>query len=321
MIARVSGRRPGFSLIELLVAIAIIAILIGLLLPAVQKVREAAYRAQNQNNLKQIALAAHNYDATRKALPIYCGWSPSTPGDGGTNGTAFFALLPFVEQDTVFQAAYGVGSPVYSGRPPNITVTYPPGYQFNAFRGSKVPSSAVVKVYTDPNDSFSSPAVSYLCNYQVFDGTRSLALIPDGTTNTLLLAQGVGSVYQTITAGGNSYSCVRSGSLMIGAESVGNTYTPSGYYKGTFNVGPTFGANLMTNDTPPVPIEVPALTFEIPTGTSAASAIAPQSRPRSNVLQVAKADGSVGGITSAVSQATWDALVTPAKGDVPGSDY
>jgi prepilin-type N-terminal cleavage/methylation domain-containing protein len=103
-------RWRAFTLIELLVVIAIIAIIIGLLLPAVQKVREAAMRLQSQNNLKQMTLGLHSANDAYKKLPPAIGFYPVTQRQGpdnatpATHGTVFYHVLPFIEQDNVYNS-------------------------------------------------------------------------------------------------------------------------------------------------------------------------------------------------------------------------
>src|SRR5262245_46124179 len=106
-----SRSRPGFTLIELLVVIAIIAVLIGLLLPAVQKVREAAARLDCANNLKQLGLAYHNYAGSNKDS-----FAPSKITDPTkTVGWGLF-LLPYIEQDNLYRQ-YNLAAPFFYSNP------------------------------------------------------------------------------------------------------------------------------------------------------------------------------------------------------------
>jgi len=103
-------RRSAFTLVELLVVIAIIGILIALLLPAVQAAREAARRSQCSNNLKQIALALHNYHDSHKVFPPSC--IKELPQDGSGSPQALLwsgSILPFVEQKAIFDQIVGLG--------------------------------------------------------------------------------------------------------------------------------------------------------------------------------------------------------------------
>jgi len=146
--------RSGFTLIELLVVIAIIAILIGLLLPAVQKIREAANRMKCSNNLKQLGLALHNYHDVTEQFPPYFpqGLAATDPRRYTENWT--YLLLPFIEQDNVYKLPFTTRAEYIAQVVPQVI----PGFY--------CPSSAMPKTVT------SGSQVISLTNYMGIAGRQ-----------------------------------------------------------------------------------------------------------------------------------------------------
>jgi prepilin-type N-terminal cleavage/methylation domain-containing protein len=189
-------RRQGFTLIELLVVIAIIAVLIGLLLPAVQKVREAAARAKSQNNLKQIALAVHNFnDAYQGKLPAL-----TDVGTGAATGwgyqSLFFNILPYIEQDNVYRVFQRSTPSTYfrptTGAARTIIPTYLSPADSTASNGTTM--TGVVTTAAGGGTAVASgeyATTSYAANGYVFrSNTGGLPrTFVDGTSNTVMFAE------------------------------------------------------------------------------------------------------------------------------------
>jgi prepilin-type N-terminal cleavage/methylation domain-containing protein/prepilin-type processing-associated H-X9-DG protein len=142
------NRQRGFTLIELLVVIAIIAILIGLLLPAVQKVREAAARMKCSNNLKQLALALHGYHDANKSFPF--GKGPSFAGAPVyARWSVHSQLLPYIEQAPLYQSIDFTFPPETPGM--QGVTNFMPAYQ-NPARQNATQCRAVVPIFLCPSD-------------------------------------------------------------------------------------------------------------------------------------------------------------------------
>ena len=297
-------RRQGFTLVQLLVVIAIFAILLGLLLPAVQKVREAASRMSSQNNLKQIMLACMNYESTYGKLP---------PGLDAKNFSTAVYILPYVEQNNVFNA---------------IDMKKPVDEQAKNIRALKI------KIFESPRDfvpvdpdalgptsylyvAGSKPPLKENDGIFYFESKTRLVDITDGTSNTIACVETLrgDGVKQAVT--------VSRQHVLLGADDLANVKEETGvqdfqnnkniaadrcwsWMDGRFLQG-TFTATRVMNDPKP---DVNC------GGLGGLSGV----RSQGGLNAVAFADGSVRMIKETAELATWKALATRNGGEVIGPD-
>jgi prepilin-type N-terminal cleavage/methylation domain-containing protein len=306
-------QRRGFTLIELLVVIAIIAVLVGLLVPAVQKVRESAARISCSNNQHQLGVAASNYsnDHQNKLPPAF-----GSPDGAGSWGSAFYFMLKYIEQEPLYNGGASPGS----RQPGNAGGV--PAYYSLAWGAEPDPGpilGTVVKVYLCPSDSTNDPnpvgfvwangpkagqsagnwALSnYVYNAQVF------AMIP---TNTAFGGAYVGPKYpQGIRDGvsqtvffGEKYAICGSPSPQAVAwgDAGGVGAIPA------FAYGAAAFAVFQTNP--------------IPANCNPAVAQA----PHPGGMVVCMGDASVRTVSPTISQSSWQAVLTPNGQDTPGPDW
>jgi prepilin-type N-terminal cleavage/methylation domain-containing protein len=331
-IIRVFKRWRGFTLIELLVVIAIIAILIGLLLPAVQKVREAAGRVKSQNNLKQMTLACHSCNDANGKLPPTVGCFPADTNGLTWNagsytparfGTQFYFLLPFIEQDNVYKQT----------------------------TGNSYTSQAIIKTFHAPNDpslpgNGSTPnwgrgATSYSANWHVFrggwdedwqaGGVMRLTDVKDGLSNTIFFSERYVICGASDQIGANEFKYVEH----IWGEDGQNSGPTTQFYNGNQGGGPLWAPSFYAQGPNVAHPEKNVQNYpwqymglpqfqpvtNKPSGTPNLCLPTLLQGYSTAGIQVSLGDGSVRNVSSSITQVTWGRAVDPSDGGQLGSNW
>jgi prepilin-type N-terminal cleavage/methylation domain-containing protein/prepilin-type processing-associated H-X9-DG protein len=329
-----TSRRGGFTLIELLVVIAIIAILIGLLVPAVQKVREAAARMSCSNNLKQLGLALHNYASTYSAFPTGGEGTdfqtfPTGPSQFDMHST-FTMLLPYIEQDNIYKQInlnYYYNDPAAGAAHiaafQNVVKTFlcpSNGWSQNASLGKDsfgygyTDYGATVYTDIDPvtglrNKSTRANGALHISkvNGVLFPlaGTR-IAEVTDGTSNTIAIAEDVGRDQRYVPAYSDPVD--GQGRRFWRWAEPDSAYGVSGYQNGGYDSGTAINN-----------------TSSTPGGSASTCFWAPSNNCGNNDeifsfhtggAQAVFCDGHVQFLTTSIDRRVVRMLVTPAGGEV-----